>query len=320
MWNKVAKINLKPKSDIHKSLRKHGSLSSHSVTKVLHVATLVMLTAFFLFPLVLSFTNSFMSEQEIAVNYDAVTDKSLSSYNADVEASNSFARFEFIPEMVTLKQYYTVLIKKTQFLFMFWHSVFLTVPIVIGQTVVATLAAYAFAKFRFRGRNFLFFLYIVVMLMPFQVTLVPNYLIAGKLGLLNNYLSIIFPGIFGTFGVFLLKQYMEQIPDSYLEAAKVDGAGALQIFLKIIVPLSKSGIAALAILVFIDNWNMVEQPLIFLQDADKQPLSLYLSRIAAGEKGLAFAASTLYMTPVLLSFLYAENYLMEGIRLSGIKG
>ena len=159
------------------------------------------------------------------------------------------------------------------------------------------------------------------MLMPFQVTLVPNYLIAGKLGLLNNYLSIIFPGIFGAFGVFLLKQYMHQkFWLATLEAAKVDGAGALQIFLKIIVPLSKSGIAALAILVFIDNWNMVEQPLIFLQDATKQPLSLYLSRIAAGEKGLAFAASTLYMTPVLLSFLYAENYLLEGIRLSGIKG
>ncbi len=309
-----------------KSINKHKGHIKHSVrdrrliAKAVHVGTLVLPAAFFLFPLILTFTNSFMSEQEIAVNYNAVTDKSLSSYNADVEALNSFARFEFIPDLVTLKQYYTVLIIKSPFLFMFWHSVFLTVPIVIGQTLVATLAAYAFAKFRFRGRNFLFFLYIVVMLMPFQVTLVPNYLIAGKLGLLNNNLSIIFPGIFGAFGVFLLKQYMEQIPDSYLEAAKVDGAGALQIFLKIIVPLSKSGIAALAVLVFIDNWNMVEQPLIFLQDAAKQPLSLYLSRIAAGEKGLAFAASALYMTPVLLSFLYAENYLLEGIRLSGIKG
>lgn len=305
----------KPKGRIRHSVRER-----RLIAKAVHVAALVLLAAFFLFPLILTFTNSFMSEPEIAVNYKAVTDKSLSGYNADVEASGSFARFEFIPDMVTLKQYYTVLIIKSQFLFMFWHSVFLTVPIVIGQTLVATLAAYAFAKFRFRGRNFLFFLYIVVMLMPFQVTLVPNYLIAGQLGLLGNYLSIIFPGIFGAFGVFLLKQYMEQIPDSYLEAAQVDGANALQIFFQIIVPLSKSGIAALAILVFIDNWNMVEQPLIFLQDAAQQPLSLYLSRIAAGEKGLAFAASTLYMTPVLLSFLYAEDYLLEGIRLSGIKG
>ena len=304
----------------HKGHIKHSACGRRLIAKGVHVGTLVLLAAFFLFPLILTFTNSFMSEQQIGVNYNVVTDKSLSSYKADVEALGTFARFELIPDMVTLKQYFEVLINKTQFLLMFWNSVFLTVPIVIGQTLVATLAAYAFAKFKFRGRNFLFFLYIVVMLMPFQVTLVPNYLIAGKLGLLNNYLSIIFPGIFGTFGVFLLKQYMEQIPDSYLEAAKVDGAGALQFFLKIIVPLSKSGIAALVILVFIDNWNMVEQPFIFLQDAAKQPLSLYLSRIAAGEKGLAFAASTLYMTPVLLSFLYAENYLLEGIRLSGIKG
>jgi len=259
-----------------------------------------------------------MSEQEIADNYDPVTDKNLSSYNDDI--ANHFARFQLIPDVVVLKQYYNVLIKKTQFLFMFWNSVLITFPIVIGQTIVATLAAYAFAKLKFRGRNFLFFLYIIVMLMPFQVTLVPNYLMAGQLGLLNSRWSIIFPGIFSTFGVFLLKQYMEQIPDSYIEAARVDGANQLQIFLKIIVPMSRAGIAAMAILVFIDNWNMVEQPLIFLQDAAKQPLSLYLSRIIGGEKGLAFAASTLYMMPVLLNFLYAEKNLLEGIRLSGIKG
>jgi multiple sugar transport system permease protein len=259
-----------------------------------------------------------MSEQEIANNYYVVTDKSLSSYKDDT--TSPYARFNLIPDVVVLKQYYTVLIKKTQFLFMFWNSVQITFPIVLGQTIVSTLAAYAFAKLKFKGKNFLFFLYIIVMLMPFQVTLVPNYIIASKLGLLNNYLSIIFPGIFSTFGVFLLKQYMEQIPDTYLEAAKVDGASQLQIFLKIIVPMSKAGIAAMAILVFIDNWNMIEQPLIFLQDAAKQPLSLYLTKIIAGEKGLAFAASTLYMMPMLLSFLYAENYLLEGIRLSGIKG
>lgn len=290
----------------------------HSLRKSVYLMILLILAAFFLFPLGVTLTNSFMSEQEITTNYGPVTDKSLNSYQDS--GASPFARFELIPELVTLKQYYSVLLKKTQFLFMFWNSVLLTFPIVIGQTLVATLAAYAFAKMKFRGRNVLFFLYIVVMLMPFQVTLVPNYIIAGQLGLLNNPLSIIFPGIFSTFGVFLLKQYMEQIPDSYLEAAKVDGANPFQIFLRIIVPMSRAGIAAMAILVFIDNWNMVEQPLIFLQDATRQPLSLYLAKIIDGEKGLAFAASTLYMMPMLLNFLYAERYLLEGIRLSGIKG
>ena len=297
---------------------KRFNSGKHSLHKSVYFIILLILAAFFLFPLGVTLTNSFMSEQEITTNYGPVTDKSLNGYQDS--GADPFARFELIPDIVTLKQYYSVLLKKTQFLFMFWNSVLLTFPIVIGQTLVATLAAYAFAKMKFRGRNVLFFLYIVVMLMPFQVTLVPNYIIAGQLGLLNNPLSIIFPGIFSTFGVFLLKQYMEQIPDSYLEAAKVDGASPFQIFLKIIVPMSRAGIAAMAILVFIDNWNMVEQPLIFLQDATRQPLSLYLAKIVDGEKGLAFAASTLYMLPMLLNFLYAERYLLEGIRLSGIKG
>ncbi len=300
------------------SLAKLFNSGKHSLHKSVNFIILLILAVFFLFPLGVTLTNSFMSEQEITTNYGPVTDKSLNSYQDS--GADPFARFELIPDIVTLKQYYSVLLKKTQFLFMFWNSVLLTFPIVIGQTLVATLAAYAFAKMKFRGRNVLFFLYIVVMLMPFQVTLVPNYIIAGQLGLLNNPLSIIFPGIFSTFGVFLLKQYIEQIPDSYLEAAKVDGANPFQIFLKIIVPMSRAGIAAMAILVFIDNWNMVEQPLIFLQDATRQPLSLYLAKIVDGEKGLAFAASTLYMMPMLLNFLYAERYLLEGIRLSGIKG
>lgn len=300
------------------SLAKLFNSGKHSLHKSVYFIILLILAVFFLFPLGVTLTNSFMSEQEITTNYGPVTDKSLNSYQDS--GADPFARFELIPDIVTLKQYYSVLLKKTQFLFMFWNSVLLTFPIVIGQTLVATLAAYAFAKMKFRGRNVLFFLYIVVMLMPFQVTLVPNYIIAGQLGLLNNPLSIIFPGIFSTFGVFLLKQYIEQIPDSYLEAAKVDGANPFQIFLKIIVPMSRAGIAAMAILVFIDNWNMVEQPLIFLQDATRQPLSLYLAKIVDGEKGLAFAASTLYMMPMLLNFLYAERYLLEGIRLSGIKG
>lgn len=276
---------------------------------------LSIMVIIFLFPLVLTITNSFMSEAEIASNYDMVdagSDKSDSS-------TSKYAIMKLIPEVVVLEQYYNVLIKKSQFLFMFWNSVMIALPIVVGQTIISSLAAYAFAKFKFKGREQLFFVYLTVMLMPFQVTLVPNYLVADKLGLINNYLSIILPGVFNTFGVFLLKQYMEQIPDSYIEAAKMDGASHFEIFFKIILPMCKNGIAAMFILIFIDNWNMVEQPLIFLQDALKQPLSVYLSKIIGGERGLAFAASTLYMLPMLLIFLYGENYLIEGIQRSGIK-
>jgi multiple sugar transport system permease protein len=113
---------------------------------------------------------------------------------------------------------------------------------------------------------------------------------------------------------------MLHIPNSYIEAAQIDGARHLRIFNQIIVPLIQPGIAALVVLLFVDYWNMVEQPLIFLEDAFKQPLSLYLSSINEGARGAAFAASILYMTPMVLLFLYAESYFVEGIQLSGIKG
>ncbi len=276
---------------------------------------LYLLALLFIAPLVFTVTNSFMSETEIHQNYSMVN-----STNVSESGEINYARLKLIPGMITLKQYYTVLIKKTMFLAMFWKSVKLVVPIVLGQSAVASMAAYAFSRIDFPGREKFFYMYIVVMLMPFQVTLVPNYIIAGKLGLINNTLSIILPGIFSTFGVFLLRQFMEYIPDAYAEAARVEGAGHWAVFSKIILPMSKTGIAALMILIFIDNWNMVEQPLIFLQDASMQPLSVFLSEINAGERGIAFAASVIYMVPMLLVFLYGEEYLVQGIQLSGIKG
>ena len=203
---------------------------------------------------------------------------------------------------------------------MFWNSVIIVLPIILGQILVSSMAAYAFSKIEFKWREQLFLVYIVTMLMPFQVTLVPNYIIADRLGLIGSILSIILPGVFSTFGVFLLRQFMVYIPNEYSEAVIVDGGTHFDVFFKVILPMSKTGLAALAILVFIDNWNMVEQPIVFLQDSNKQPLSIYLTIISSGERGISFAASTLYMLPMLLVFLYGENYFIEGIQLSGIKG
>lgn len=278
---------------------------------------LALLALIFIAPLALTVTNSLMSEPEIRSNYEMVGSDAAAATAGEAPV---FANLKLIPDIVTLKQYYTVLFRRLQFLYMFWNSVLLVLPIVAGQLLVASMAAYAFAKISFRGREKLFYLYIVVMLMPFQVTLVPNYLIAEKLGLTGSVLSIILPGIFSTFGVFLLRQFMVYIPDAYSEAARVEGAGHWTVFTRIALPMTKTGLAALTILVFIDNWNMVEQPLIFLQDAGKQPLSVFLAEINAGERGIAFAASVIYMVPMLLVFLYGEDYLVQGIQLSGIKG
>lgn len=296
-------------------------MSQHIKKKLGRAVLTVMLFAMaeiFLFPLIFTIANSFMSEQEIENSYSMVTpDNSEQQNNAFY---GKYAGIKLIPDRVTIKQYYTALIKRTQFLVKFWNSAIIVIPIIFGQIIVSSMAAYAFAKINFIFRDKLFFAYIIIMMMPFQVTLVPNYIMASRLGLVGSYSSIILPGIFGTFGVFLMRQFMIYIPDAYVESAKVDGAGQLRIFFGIILPMAKTALAALSILVFIDNWNMVEQPLIFLQDVNMHPLSIYLSSINKGEMGIAFAASTIYMLPMLLVFLYGENYLVQGIQLSGLKG
>jgi multiple sugar transport system permease protein len=283
------------------------------ISTPLKVTFLALIVLAILFPVVLTVTNSFMSEDEIGRHYEALNED-------DSASAHKNTAIRLIPESVTLSQYGEVLLKRPKFLLHFWNSVKLTLPAIIGQAVIGTLAGFAFAKLAFPGRDRLFFVYLLTMLMPFQITLVPNYLVADKLGLLNSYGAIVLPGIFASFGVFLMRQFMAGIPDAYLEAAKIDGAGHLRSFLHIVLPLAKPGVAALFLLSFVDNWNMVEQPLLFLTEQTRQPLSVYLANIAEGARGVAFAASVLYMTPMVLIFLYGEEHLVEGIQMSGIKG
>ncbi|SFD75922.1 multiple sugar transport system permease protein [Paenibacillus catalpae] len=278
--------------------------------------TFSVFAAVMLFPIGLTLVSSMMSEAEISQNYDLIG-KMVDTANGGKDA---FLNLKLLPDWLTFEQYAQVLILSPKFLSMFWNSAGLVLPIVIGQTLVGSLAAYAFAKLRFPGRDKLFFVYLMTMLMPFQVTLVPNYLVIDMLGLMNRSSAIVLPGIFGAFGVFMMRQFMAHIPYALTEAAKIDGAGQFTIFMRVILPLAKPGLAALAVLLFVDYWNMIEQPLIFLQDAVKQPLSLYLAQINQSARGVGFAASTLYMTPMVLLFLYAESYFVEGIQHSGIKG
>ena len=269
----------------------------------------------FLLPTVLTITNSFMSEAEIQSNYGMIFSTTSGGYVSKT------VNLKFIPDKVTLSQYITGLIKSPEYLLKFWNSIILVAPIVVLQVVVASVAAYSFTRWRGKIRGGIFFFYVILMLMPYQVTLVPNYLVSQWLGIINTRWSIILPGIFAPFSVFLLTKYMRRIPYSLIEAAKVDGAGEWEIFTKVCMPQCRAAIVSVAILVFIDYWNMVEQPLILLQDADSQPLSVFLSSINSGEIGLAFAMATVYMIPSLLIFLAGEEYLVEGIANSGsVKG
>ena len=193
----------------------------------------------------------------------------------------------------------------------------LVIPIVIFQMVIALLASYGFARYRGRLRQIIFFAYIILMLMPYQVTLVPNFFVSEWLGIIDSNWAIWLPGIFSPFAVFLLTKCMRRIPVGIIEAAKIDGAGEFKIFTQICIPLCKSAIASVCILLFIDYWNMVEQPLILLSDSDMHPLSVFLSKINQGEIGIAFAVATIYMIPTLLVFQYGEEYLVEGITYQG---
>ncbi len=272
----------------------------------------------FLAPIVLTISNSFMSSAEISSNYGTIF--STTDTGGKVYISDKI-NLKFIPDMVSFSQYATVLLKSPDYLLKFWNSVVLVGPIVVFQLLVASLAAYGLTRYRGRIREIIFFSYIILMLMPYQVTLVPNYLVAGWLDILNTNWAIYLPGIFSPFAVFLLTKYMRRIPVSVIEAAQIDGAGELQIFKTICMPLSKGAICSAAILVFIDYWNMVEQPLIMFSDEAKHPLSVFLSKINSGEVGLAFAVATIYMVPCLLVFLYGEDYLIDGITYQGgIKG
>ena len=271
----------------------------------------------FLMPTVLTITNSFMTQSEITANYGQVFQNATNGKSYIKDTIN----LKFIPDKVSFSQYFTVLLKSPDFLYKFWNSVILVAPIVLAQLMVASVAAYGFTRWRGKVRDTIFFAYVILMLMPYQVTLVPNYLVSDFLGLLNTRWAIILPGAFAPFSVFLLTKSMRRIPVSLIESAKLDGAGEWHIFWNICLPQCRSALYSIAILVFIDYWNMVEQPLILLPAASQQPLSVYLSQINAGEIGIAFAAAVVYMVPGLLMFLHGEAYLVEGITYAGsVKG
>ncbi|WP_234121999.1 carbohydrate ABC transporter permease [Clostridium hydrogenum] len=266
----------------------------NKIISIIEYLVLIIFALCAIFPVIYMISSSVMGEDEVTA------------------AIQNF-KFHIIPNGFTMIQYYTILLRKPDFLMKFWNSVVLTVPAVIGQILISILGAYAFAKIRFKFKQQIFFMFILLMIMPYQVTLVPIYIIMKKLNLVGSYASVILPAMFSTFGVFLMTQFLKAIPDEECQAAKVDGAGHLQILFKIIIPQCKGAIVSLAILSFIDNWNMIEQPLILL-GSQKQPLSTFLSQINSNEFGVAFACGVMFMLPPIFMFLKGEEELLKGIQ------
>ncbi len=314
--------DIKLNADLFPHKRKRKKIKFKRIL-FLAVSFLILITfaALFLFPTVFTLTNSFMSTTEISANYGKVfTGLGISGDGGRVFIGEK-VNLKLIPDKVSFSQYSTVLLRSPQYLLKFWNSVIYVIPIVLFQLVVAAGASYSFSRVNTKFRSIVFFAYIILMLMPYQVTLVPNYVIIDKLKMLDTRWAIILPGIFSPFAVFILTKFMRRVPKAVIEAAKLDGAGEIQIFFKIFLPLSKSILYSVAILIFIDYWNMVEQPLILLKNTELYPLSIFLSKINEGDTGIAFATSVFYMLPPVLLFLYSEEYLIEGIAYSAsVKG
>lgn len=233
--------------------------------------------------------------------------------------SHSFAHWPLLPSWPTLQPLAELLLDTPDFFVMFWNSFLLAVPAVLGQLLVGVPAAWALSRLRFPGRKALLVVYIVLMLMPFQVTMVPNYLILDKLGLMDTRWAVILPLAFSAFPVFIVCKNFDAVPQALLEAAAIDGAGHGVTFLRIGLPLGTPGIFSAVVLGFLEGWNAIEQPMTFLNDPALWPLSLYLSKIAAEKLGMAMVASLLMLAPAALVFLFGQKYLELGIQASGIK-
>ena len=276
--------------------------------KTVRTAVLAMFCLLFWVPVLVMFPNSFMGPEELKAAYGGV-----------LGGGGQAVQMELLPVYPTLRPYVELLLDSPDFFVMFWNSVKQVVPILLGQVLVGMPAAWAFGRYRFTGRRILFLLYMILMIMPFQVTMVSSYLVLSNLSLMDTHLAIILPGVFSAFPVFIMQKFFHSIPDALVEAAMVDGAGQLKIFLHVGVPLGMPGIMASVLLNFLEYWNAIEAPMTFLKTKAKLPLALYLPQITTDQVGSSFAASIVMMLPAVLIFLWGQEYLEQGIVASGLK-
>ncbi|MCM1111921.1 MAG: carbohydrate ABC transporter permease [Muribaculum sp.] len=237
-----------------------------------------------------------------------------------LENTNDTIVWKWIPDYPTGEHFKRLLFYSPEFMKLFWNSVGMVAAVLLGQLIVSVPAAWAFAAFRFRGRRILFFLYLALMLLPFQVTQLSQYLALKNFGLLDTQWAVILPAVFSTFPVFLIYRSFEGIPAELLESARVDGAGEFRIFWQIGCPLAKGGILAAFVLSFLENWNRMEEPLAFIKDKSRWPLSLYLPEISIEQAGFAACASLITLTLSLFVFALFRDSLEQGIVAGAVKG
>ena len=271
---------------------------------------LTLIAVAILMPMILTFIYSLCAPSEM-VDYMG----SRNNYSDD-----ELMEVKLAPKQFSLSQYYKILIEDEAVLRLFCNSALYTILIIIGQGLIIPAMAYALSRFRFPFRDTLFFAVIMLMLLPFQVTMVPNVLTLRNMGLMNTIWAVILPSCFSPFYIFLLRQYMVGLPKEILEAAEIDGAGTFRCFFHIILPVCKPIIGCAVALSFADCWNMVEQPLTYLaENAELMPLSVMFNQLSSSPSGVEFAGATLYILPALLIYLYFQRDILDGIQLTELK-
>ena len=273
-------------------------------------ALLLILTVIILLPMFQTFLYSFSSMAEMK---DYM--KTRGSYDP-----TRWMDLHLIPNRVSLGQYYQILITDNTVLHLFVNSAMYTALILLGQALIIPAMAFALSRFRFPGRNGIFFGIILLMLLPFQVTMVPNVLTLREIGLINTIWAVVIPLWFAPFYIFLIRQFMVGLPPELIEAAEMDGAGTLSVYLRVILPVCRPVLGAAAALSFAESWNLVEQPLTYLSTKPElQPLSTMFNQLAGEQTGFEFAGAALYILPALFVYLFFQEDILSGIQLTELK-
>ncbi len=228
----------------------------------------------------------------------------------------------WIPETFHLDNYDEVL-NKINFPIYFLNTAKITLSITLLQVITCSMAAYAFSKLKWPGRDMVFLLYLGTMMIPWHAIMIPQFVIIQKLGLYDSHLSLILTGAFSVFGVFVLRQNMVSIPDSLCEAAKIDGCSPFGIYTRIIVPLTKNGILTLIVLTFNSVWNDYMGPMIYLDSDSKRTIQLGLAtfkRQYDANYGAIMAGTVISLIPIVIIYMIAQRYIVDGIAYSGVKG
>ena len=260
---------------------------------------LTLISLLFVLPVVLTVACSFLSPQEVQRVF------------APLLGEGSTAAVGALPQGFSLMGYYEVFFATPDYLAKFWVSLLLSVGAILGQMVISCMGGFAFAFYDFPGKKLLYGLLCLFMLIPLQVTLLPNYLLLDQLGALNTYWALLLPLAFAPLGTFLLTQIFRSVPADILHAARLDGAGTLQVLARVLLPCGKSGVSTLIILTLIESWNMVEQPLVYLQDVGSYPLSVFLASQYMENLPFQFVCSVLSLLPLALCFFYCGGDVLD---------